>query len=52
VLWWIPTGHIPTVDEAVERLELLREQGPSPSAFGFRDAYSPDDATSMPATVT
>jgi Domain of unknown function (DUF3291) len=52
VLWWIPAGHIPTVDEAVERLELLRGQGPSVSAFGFRDAYSPEDAASMPATIT
>jgi hypothetical protein len=42
VLWWIPTGHIPTVEEAVERLELLREHGSSPNAFGFRDTYTPD----------
>ena len=46
VLWWIPAGHIPTVDEAVERLELLRAQGSSPRAFGFNDAYAhaPDAA--------
>jgi hypothetical protein len=44
VMWWIPAGHIPTVEEAVERLELLRERGPSPSAFGFRDTYLPEDA--------
>jgi hypothetical protein len=44
VQWWVPAGHIPTVEEAIERLELLREQGPSPSAFGFRDAYTPEDA--------
>ena len=46
VLWWIPAGHIPTVEEAVERLELLREHGPSPTSFGFKDAYTPDDAAS------
>ncbi|MBO2449839.1 DUF3291 domain-containing protein [Actinomadura barringtoniae] len=44
VLWWVPAGHVPTVEEAVERLLLLRDQGPSPSAFGFRDAYTPEDA--------
>ena len=44
VMWWIPAGHVPTVDEAVERLELLREQGPTPHAFGFRDTYLPEDA--------
>lgn len=48
VLWWIPAGHIPTVEEAVERLELLREKGPSPSAFGFRDSYLPEGAASAP----
>jgi hypothetical protein len=46
VMWWIPAGHIPTVEEAVKRLELLREHGPSPSAFGFRDTYLPEDAAS------
>lgn len=46
VLWWIAAGHIPTVDEGVERLELLREHGSSPSAFGFRDTYSPEDTAS------
>ncbi|WP_134669004.1 MULTISPECIES: DUF3291 domain-containing protein [unclassified Amycolatopsis] len=48
VLWWVPAGHVPTVEEAVERLELLREKGPSPSAFGFRDSYLPEGAASAP----
>jgi hypothetical protein len=51
VMWWIPAGHIPTVEEAVERLELLRAQGPSPSAFGFRDDYRPQDVSTAAATV-
>lgn len=46
VLWWVPAGHIPTVEEAVGRLELLRGKGPSPSAFGFRDSYLPEGAAS------
>ncbi|MGI5131247.1 DUF3291 domain-containing protein [Pseudonocardia sp. CA-107938] len=45
VLWWIPAGHIPTVEEALERLERVREHGPSPEAFGFRDEYAPDFVT-------
>ena len=45
VLWWIPAGHLPTVEEAVDRLERLRAHGPSPSAFGFRDTYPPEGAT-------
>jgi len=44
VLWWIPAGHLPTVEEAVERLELLRAEGPSPRAFGFRDPWTAEDA--------
>jgi heme-degrading monooxygenase HmoA len=38
VLWWIPEGHIPTVEEAEERLELLRRLGPTPDAFTFADS--------------
>ena len=36
VLWWVPKGHRPTVEEAMERLELLRRIGPSAEAFDFR----------------
>ncbi len=43
VLWWIPAGHVPTVAEAQERLEHLKERGPSPDAFTFRTPFpSPD----------
>src|SRR5262245_20039816 len=28
-LWWVEAGHIPTVEEAKERLEHLRERGES-----------------------
>jgi hypothetical protein len=35
-LWWIPAGHIPTVQEALDRLKILQERGPSAEAFTFR----------------
>ena len=35
VMWWVPEGHIPTVNEAVERLAHLDAQGPSDHAFGW-----------------
>jgi Domain of unknown function (DUF3291) len=35
VLWWIPAGHEPTVEEAAARLRHLREHGPGPLAFTF-----------------
>ncbi len=44
VLWWVPAGHLPTVQEAADRLALLRLQGPSSAAFTFRQAYPPPDA--------
>ncbi len=44
VLWWVPTGHRPDVQEALARLDLLRRKGPGTEAFTFRDPYpAPDD---------
>jgi Domain of unknown function (DUF3291) len=42
VLWWVPAGHVPTVEEAIEHLELLRRDGPTPAAFTFRSPFTPD----------
>ena len=50
VLWWVPAGHIPTVDEAKERLELLRADGPTPQAFTFRAHFrAPGEGTGAEA---
>jgi Domain of unknown function (DUF3291) len=35
VMWWVPADHRPTVQEAVERLRHLQQQGPSDHAFGW-----------------
>jgi hypothetical protein len=43
-LWWIPVGHIPTVAEARERLQHLKEHGPTPHAFTFRTPFPAPDA--------
>lgn len=40
-LWWIPAGHIPTTDEAKERLEHINLNGDTPFAFTFKNIYSP-----------
>jgi Domain of unknown function (DUF3291) len=42
VLWWVPAGHIPTTDEALDRLERLRRNGPTPAAFTFRTPFEPE----------
>ena len=41
VLWWIEQGRTPTIEEAKIRLELLRQNGPSYSAFTFKQAFPP-----------
>lgn len=35
VLWWVPACHLPSLEEAKSRLELLQELGPGPDAFTF-----------------
>jgi len=35
VMWWVPEGHRPSLEEAIERLEDLRGNGPSDRAFGW-----------------
>src|SRR4051794_21572611 len=47
-LWWIPEGTIPTVEDAIARLEHLRENGPTPTAFTFRHRYEPGDVEARP----
>ncbi|POM22212.1 hypothetical protein BTM25_56240 [Actinomadura rubteroloni] len=43
-LWWVPAGHVPTPEEAVERLAHLRAHGPTARAFTFREDFAPHDA--------
>jgi hypothetical protein len=63
VLWWVPAGHIPSVDEAKARLEHLERHGPTDVAFTFRQRYpaptvaaipaaSPEDAAPTPSTTS
>jgi len=40
VLWWVPVGHRPTVQEALERLNHLKANGPTGYAFGWESAAS------------
>lgn len=40
VLWWVEDEHTPSLDEAIERLEHLRETGDSPYAFTFKTNFT------------
>lgn len=48
VLWWVPGGHTPTVDEGLARLEHLQKNGPSRHAFTFQSTYPPPDSLGQP----
>lgn len=35
VLWWVPKGHTPTIEEGKQRLQLIQQNGASAEAFNF-----------------
>jgi len=39
VLWWVPAGTLPSVEDAMARLARLRRDGPNPDAFTFRRPF-------------
>jgi hypothetical protein len=43
-LWWIPAGHIPSIEEAKERLAHLQTRGESAHAFSFAKVFPPPDS--------
>ncbi|MEO8967522.1 MAG: DUF3291 domain-containing protein [Solirubrobacteraceae bacterium] len=50
VLWWVTAGHIPSLEEAEERLARLRALGSSPHAFSFREHFPSPDAEATQST--
>lgn len=50
VLWWTPIGGVPSVAEAEDRLAHLREHGPSPRAFTFKQRFVPGDSLALRPT--
>jgi hypothetical protein len=44
VLWWVPEGYIPTIEEAIARLNYLRDNADSPYAFTFKSNFSATEA--------
>ena len=44
VLWWIPAGTEPDLDEAARRIQLLTRGGPNPEAFTFKQSFPPPGA--------
>lgn len=48
VLWWVPAGHEPSVDEGMEKLRLLGANGPGAEAFSFKKKFPPPDKSGTP----
>jgi hypothetical protein len=47
-LWWVPRGHLPSIEEAMERLDYLRNNGASERAFSFTALWpAPESARAM-----
>ncbi len=49
-LWWVPAGHIPTVEEGMARLERLRGPGPNRFAFTFAHGFAAPEEPPPPGT--
>jgi len=41
VCWWVDDGHVPSLEEAFERLEHLRHHGPSAHAWPMQQPFDP-----------
>jgi hypothetical protein len=41
VLWHIPSGTTPSIEDAMERLAYLQKNGPSVYAFDFKNIFTP-----------
>lgn len=46
-MWWIPAGHIPTVDEGKAKLAQLTAEGESDAVFTFRNPALPPQPSAM-----
>lgn len=50
-LWWIPAGHIPSVEEGKARLDTLARVGPSAEAFLFGHPFPAPNVVAIQAIL-
>jgi len=50
-LWWVPVGHVPTIDEGLSRLWRLDRYGPTPQAFTFKSRFPVPDIHGSPTDM-
>lgn len=41
VMWWVPAGRLPTVEEAKAKFDRLGADGPAADAFTFKTQFPP-----------
>jgi hypothetical protein len=51
VMWWVPSGHEPTLEEAMGRLEHLQAHGSTAYAFTFKERHPAPDSPGAPADM-
>lgn len=51
VLWWVPSGYVPSVDEGLARLWHLDRFGPTPQAFTFKSRFPAPDLVGPPVDM-
>ena len=49
-LWYVEQGKMPTVAQAIERLDYIRKHGATPFAFAFKDSFSAEEAEAYLST--
>ena len=47
-LWWVPAGHIPSIEEGLAKLWHLDRFGPTPHAFTFKARFPVPGAVGGP----
>lgn len=52
VLWWVPIGHVPSLEEAELRLAHIRMHGPTAHAFTFKKVFAASDSKYAPDPVS
>ncbi|MCB1050674.1 MAG: DUF3291 domain-containing protein [Acidobacteria bacterium] len=52
VLWWVPVGHLPTVEEGKQRLAKLQTEGPSVDAFTFARPFPAPQTSVLPPSLS
>lgn len=47
VLWWVPAGEFPTLEDAKAKLEYIRQHGATPKAFTFKQRFTPEQMVAL-----